>query len=176
MVVAERVQYYGKDGKLITESLRDFTRTAVREHYASLDDFLRRWTSADRKQAVIDELREEGVLFEELRDQVGRDIDPFDMVCHVVYDRPALTRRERAEQVKKRDVFTRYGDKARAVLQALLEKYADKGVVPDDLAVLRVQPLSELGTPVELVTYFGGKDGYLAAVRTLEAELYRGTG
>ena len=173
MVVAERVQYYGKDGKLITESLRDYTRTAVKEHYASVDDFLRRWSSADKKQAVIDELREEGVLFEELRDQVGRDIDPFDLVCHVVYDRPPLTRRERADQVKKRDVFTRYGEKARAVLQALLEKYADEGVVPDDLAVLRVQPLSALGTPVEIVKQFGGRDGYLAAVRALEAELYR---
>ncbi|MCU1348978.1 MAG: Type restriction enzyme EcoEI protein [Acidobacteria bacterium] len=174
-VVAERVQYYGKNGKLITESLRDFTRTAVKEHYASLDAFLVRWTSADRKQAVIDELREEGVLFEELREQVGHDIDPFDMVCHVVYDRPPLTRRERADHVKKRDVFTRYGDKAQAVLQALLEKYADEGVVPDDLAVLRVQPLSELGTPVELVAQFGGKDGYLAAVKSLEAEIYRET-
>ncbi len=173
MVVAERVQYYGKDGKLITESLRDYTRTAVKEHYASVDDFLRRWSSADKKQAVIDELREEGVLFEELRDQVGRDIDPFDLVCHVVYDRPPLTRRERADQVKKRDVFTRYGEKARAVLQALLEKYADEGVVPDDLAVLRVQPLSALGTPVEIVKQFGGRDAYLAAVRALEAELYR---
>ena len=97
-------------------------------------------------------------------------------MCHVVYDRPPLTRRERADQVRKRDVFTRYGDKARAVLQALLEKYADEGVVPDDLAVLRIQPLSDLGTPVELVTHFGGKDGYLAAVKTLEAELYRETG
>ena len=176
MVVAERIQYYGKDGKLITESLRDYTRTAVKEHYASVDDFLRRWSSADKKQAVIDELREEGVLFEELRDQVGRDIDPFDLVCHVVYDRPPLTRRERADQVKKRDVFTRYGEKARAVLQALLEKYADEGVVPDDLAVLRVQPLSALGTPVEIVKQFGGRDAYLAAVRALEAELYRDAG
>jgi type I restriction enzyme R subunit len=176
MVVAERIQYYGKDGKLITESLRDYTRTAVKEHYASVDDFLRRWSSADKKQAVIDELREEGVLFEELRDQVGRDIDPFDLVCHVVYDRPPLTRRERADQVKKRDVFTRFGEKARAVLQALLEKYADQGVVPDDLAVLRVQPLSAMGTPVEIVKQFGGRDAYLAAVRALEAELYRDAG
>jgi type I restriction enzyme R subunit len=176
MVVAERIQYYGKDGKLITESLRDYTRTAVKEHYASVDDFLRRWSSADKKQAVIDELREEGVLFEELRDQVGRDIDPFDLVCHVVYDHPPLTRRERADQVKKRDVFTRFGEKARAVLQALLEKYADQGVVPDDLAVLRVQPLSNLGTPVELVKAFGGREAYLAAVRALESEIYKEAG
>lgn len=175
-VVSERVQYYSKDGKLITESLRDYTRTAVKEHYASVDDFLRRWSSADKKQAVIDELRDHGVLFEELREQVGRDIDPFDLVCHVVYDRPPLTRRERADQVKKRDVFTRYGEKARAVLQALLEKYADEGVVPDDLAVLRVQPLSAMGTPLEIVKQFGNRDAYLAAIRELEAELYRDIG
>jgi type I restriction enzyme R subunit len=172
-VVAERVQYYGKDGKLITESLRDFTREMVREKFASLDDFLRRWTEAERKAAVIEELREQGVLFEELREQVRSDLDAFDLICHVVYDRPPLTRRERAENVRKRDVFTKYGEQARAVLNALLDKYADEGLIPvEDPGVLRVQPLSALGTPVELVNYFGGRDHYLAAVRELEAALY----
>ncbi|MCK6524172.1 DEAD/DEAH box helicase family protein [Myxococcota bacterium] len=175
-VVAERVMYYGKDGKLITESLRDYTRATVQGRYASVDAFLTRWSSAEKKQAVIDELREEGVLFEALQEQVGRALDPFDLVCHVVYDRPPLTRRERALRVQKRDVFTRYGEKARAVLQALLEKYADEGVVPDELAVLRVQPLSALGTPVEIVKQFGGRDAYVAAVRALEDELYRDAG
>lgn len=174
-IIAERVQYYGKDGKLITESLRDYTRTAVKAHYAGLDDFLRRWSAADKKQAIVDELRAEGVLFEELREQLGRDIDPFDLVCHIVYDRPPLTRRERANQVQKRDIFTRYGTKAQAVLHALLEKYADEGVIPEDLAVLRVQPLSSLGTPLELIKHFGGKDGYLLAIKALETELYRDT-
>jgi len=174
-VVAERVQYYGRDGKLITESLTDYTKEKVQERYATLKDFLRRWTEAERKLAVMEELREQGVLFEELREKVGTELDAFDLICHVVYDRPPLTRRERANNVKKRDVFTKYGLQARAVLNALLEKYADEGLAPvEDLGVLRVQPFSDLGTPVELVSHFGGKDGYVAAVRELEAALYEG--
>lgn len=174
-VVAERVQYYGRDGKLITESLTDYTKEKVQERYATLDDFLRRWSEAERKWAVMEELREQGVLFEELREKVGKDLDAFDLICHVVYDRPPLTRRERVNNVKKRDVFTKYGEQARAVLDALLQKYADEGLAAvEDLGVLRVQPFSNLGTPVELVSYFGGKDGYIAAVRDLEAALYEG--
>ena len=172
-IIAERVQYYGKDGRLITESLREYTKSAVQERYASLDDFLQRWSAAERKQAIIDELREQGVLFDELRTQVGKDLDAFDLICHVVYDRPPLTRRERAEQVRKRDVFTKYSAQARAVLDALLDKYATEGLVPvEDLSVLRVQPFSDLGTPIELVKAFGGREGYLAAVRELERVLY----
>jgi type I restriction enzyme R subunit len=94
----------------------------VQEHYASLDDFLQRWSEAERKQAIIDELRAQGVPVDELRAQVSKDLDAFDLICHVVYDRPLLTRRERAEQVKKRDVFTKYSAPARAVLNALLDK------------------------------------------------------
>ncbi len=172
-IVAERVQYYDKDGKLITESLADFTRHAVAKQYGSLADFLRRWTGAERKQLIIDELREQGVLLEALRDGVGKDMDPFDLICHVVYDQPPLTRRERAEQVRKRDVFTKYGAPARAVLDALLDKYASEGLAHiEDPGVLRVQPLSALGTPVQLVAHFGGKDGYERAVHELEAALY----
>jgi type I restriction enzyme R subunit len=172
-VIAERVQYYGNDGKLITESLRDYTRKTVKTQYASLDDFLRRWSAAERKEAVIEELKEQGVLLEALHDQVGPELDAFDLICHVVYDRPALTRRERAEAVKKRDVFTRYGDQARAVLNGLLDKYADGGLVDvQDVGILRVRPLSDLGTPVELVRSFGGKEAYLSAVHDLEEALY----
>ena len=172
-VVAERVQYYGRDGRLITESLTDYTRQTVQQQYATVDEFLRRWTDAERKQAVVDELREQGVLLEELSEQVGRELDPFDLICHVVYDRPPLTRQERANAVKKRDVFAKYGEQARAVLEALLDKYADEGLAyVENMGVLRVQPLSEMGTPVQLVHAFGGKDGYLAAVRELEAALY----
>ena len=113
------------------------------------------------------------MLFEELREKVGKDLDAFDLVCHVVYGQPPLTRRERAENVKKRDVFTKYGQQARAVLDALLDKYADEGLAPvEDLGILRVQPLSDLGTPVELVRHFGGKAGYAAAVSELQAALY----
>lgn len=172
MVVAERVQYYGADGRLITESLKDYTRTAVRERYESLDAFLRRWKEADRKQAVLDELAEQGVLLDALREQVGRELDPFDLVCHVAFDRPPLTRKERVENVRKRDVYARFEGKARAILDALLDKYADEGVLPEELSVLKVQPLVHLGTPRELVDAFGGRRSYLKAVREVEEVLY----
>ena len=126
-VVAERVQYYGKDGKLITESLNDYTRKAVNQNFASLNDFLRKWTSADRKQAIVEELENEGILLEALAEEVGKDFDPFDLIAHVAFGQKPLTRRERAENVKKQNYFVKYGDKARAVLEALLDKYADEG-------------------------------------------------
>ena len=172
-VIAERVQYYSKDGRLVTESLADYTRKTVQAEYATLDDFLQRWSEADRKAAVIDELSEQGVFFEALRERVGRDMDAFDLICHVVYGQPPLTRRERAANVKKRDVFTRYGAQARAVLDALLDKYADEGLTSvEDLGVLRVQPLSDLGTPMELVRHFGGRNEYVTAVQELAAAIY----
>ena len=172
-VVAERVQYYSKAGRLVTESLADYTRKTVQAEYSTLDDFLQRWSEADRKAAVIDELSEQGVFFEALRERVGRDMDAFDLICHVVYGQPPLTRRERAERVKKRDVFTRYGAQARAVLDALLDKYADEGLDSvEDLGVLRVQPLSDLGTPMELIQHFGSRGEYVAAVEELAAAIY----
>ena len=172
-VIAERVQYYSQDGRLITESLTDYTRKTVQQEYATLADFLRRWSGAGRKAAVIDELQEHGVLFDALREQVGREMDAFDLICHVVYGQPPLTRRERAENVKKRDVFFRYGKQARRVLDALLDKYADEGLTAvEDPGVLRVQPISGLGTPLELVRHFGGREGYVTAVRELETALY----
>ena len=173
-VVAERVQYYGKDGKLITESLRDYTKNAVLQEYRSLDEFLRSWSEAERKQAILDELLDQGVLVEALEDQVGRDMDPFDLICHVVFGQPPLTRRERVDLVRKRDLFTKYGEQARRVLDALLDKYADEGIVPvEKPEVLKVQPFTEMGTPRELFGHFGGKQGYRDALRELEAELYK---
>ena len=172
-VVAERVQYYGKDGKLITESIKEYTRHRVADRYASLDDFLHHWSHADQKQAIVHELEEQGVLLDALADQVGRDYDPFDLVCHVAFGRPPLTRRERADQVRKRDYFTRYGDQARAVLEALLDKYADEGIESiEDLNVLRVQPFEQFGTPLEIIQRFDGKAQYLQALKDLEAQLY----
>ncbi len=174
MVVAERVQYYGKDGKLITESLKDYTRNAIFKGYTSLGEFLNAWSSAERKEAILEELESQGVIFDALEAEVGKDYDPFDLVCHVAFDRPPLTRRERAEQVRKRDVFAKYGEKARAVLQALLEKYADEGIEQlEDIGILKVQPFNEVGTPIEIIKLFGGKDHYAEAVRELEAEIYR---
>ncbi len=173
-VVAERVQYYGKDGKLITESLRDYTKRAIREQFASLDAFLKTWSVADRKRAVIDELREQGVFFDVLADEVGKDLSAFDLICHVAFGQPPLTRRERANNVRKRNYFTKYGDQVRQVLGALLDKFADEGVDDiEDMGILRVRPLTEHGTPVQIIQQFGGREPYLKAVRELEDELYR---
>jgi type I restriction enzyme, R subunit len=172
-VIAERVQYYGPEGKLITESLKNYTRKAVRKDYSTLDQFLKRWTAADRKAAVIKELEEHGVLLEALALEVSKDCDAFDLICHVAFDQPALTRRERAEQVKKRNYFTKYGEQARKVLEALLEKYADTGIENiDDIKILTLDPFSKMGTASELVSAFGGKSAYIAALHELENQLY----
>ena len=173
-IVAERVQYLDRDGKLVTESLRDFARNALRGRFTSLDDFLRRWNAAERKLAIVEELKGEGLDLELIGRELDRDLDPFDLVCHVAFDAPPLTRRERAENVRKRDPFARYGPQARAVLDALLDKYADEGVLNlDDANVLRVAPFNGLGTPVQLVGAFGGRGGFAAAARDLQSELYR---
>ncbi|MBF0132383.1 MAG: DEAD/DEAH box helicase family protein [Magnetococcales bacterium] len=172
-VIAERVQYYDKDGKLITESLKDYTKKTVRREFASLDDFLKRWTSAEQKRVLIDALEQQGILLEALAEEVGREFGPFDLICHVAFDQPPLTRRERAEQVKKRDPFTKYGEQARAVLNALLDKFADEGIQNiEDMNVLKLQPINAVGTPVEIIRAFGGKKGYQEALKVLENEIY----
>jgi type I restriction enzyme R subunit len=172
-VATERVQYLDEHGKLITESLRDYSRKTVRQSYASLDDFLTVWNDAERKQAILEELATKGVFLDELAEQVGRDYDAFDLVCHIAFDAPPLTRKERAEKVKKRNVFAKYGDKARDVLNALLQKYADSGLKSvESLEILKVDPLTAFGTPVEIVKLFGGKPAYLAAIHELETSLY----
>ena len=173
-VATERVQYLDEYGKLITESLKDYSRKTVRQSYASLNAFLTVWNDAEKKQAILDELAAKGVFLEELAEQVGRDYDAFDLVCHVAFDAPPLTRKERADNVKKRNVFAKYGDKARAVLDTLLQKYADGGIKSvESLEILKVDPLTAHGTPVEIVKLFGGRDGYLAAIRELETALYQ---
>lgn len=172
-VVAERVQYYGPDGKLITESLKDYTRNTVRKDYASLDEFLRTWSKADRKAVILNELVQHGVLLEPLAEEVGKDFDAFDLICHVAFDQPPLTRRERAAEVKKRNYFAQYGEQARQVLESLLDKYADTGIEHiEDIKILTLDPFKNMGTASELVSAFGGKSGYLAAVQELEQHLY----
>jgi type I restriction enzyme R subunit len=172
-IFAERVQYYDKDGKLITESLKDFTRKAVGQEFKSLDQFRKRWNGAERKQVILEELLEKGVILEALESAVGRDLDPFDLICHIAFDQPPLTRRERAEGVKKRNVFSMYEEKAREVLGLLLDKYADQGLETiEKIDVLKLDPFTEIGTPIEIVRSFGGRDKYLEAVNTLETALY----
>ena len=173
-IIAERQQYFDKEGKLITESLRDYTRKTVRRDYASLDKFLIKWTKSEKKKVIIEELEEQCLYLEDLAAEVGKDYDLFDLICHVAFDKPPLTRKERAEKVRKRDYFTKYGEQARAVLNALLEKYADSGIEPiEDIGVLKVQPLKQFGTPIEIVKMFGGKEKFEEAVQELEKELYR---
>jgi len=149
------------------------TRKTVRGACASLDSFLTTWADAERKQVIIEELGAKGVFLDELAEQVGRDYDAFDLICHVAFDQPPLTRRERADRVKKRDVFARHGGKARAVLETLLEKYADSGLKSlESMDVLKVAPLTGFGTPLEILSLFGGKSAYVAVIRDLESELY----
>jgi type I restriction enzyme, R subunit len=172
-IVAERVEYLDEAGRLVTESLRDFTRAALLKRFASLDQFLRRWNDAARKQAVLEELAGEGLDLLAIGAELGKDMDPFDLVCHIAFDAKPLTRLERANDVKKRDVFTKHGPKARAILDALLDKYADEGVLNlDDTNVLKIAPINALGTPLELVRAFGGKSAFEAAVNELQAEMY----
>ena len=172
-VARERVQYLNADGKLITESLRDYTRINLLKKYDSLDQFLQTWQQADRKAALLAELESEGVLLDALAAEVGKDLDPFDLLLHVAYDQPPLTRRERAQRVKKRNVFTQYGPVARKVLDALLDKYADEGIATiESNEVFKLQPFTDLGSPVELVRSFGGRPQYLSALQALEQALY----
>ena len=172
-VARERVQYLNADGKLITESLRDYTRINLLKKYDSLDRFLQTWQQADRKAALLQELEGQGVLLDALADEVGKDLDPFDLLLHVAYDQPPLTRRERAQRVKKRNVFTQYGPVARKVLDALLDKYADEGIATiESNEVFKLQPFTDLGSPVELVRSFGGRPQYLSALQALEQALY----
>ena len=172
-VARERVQYLNAQGKLVTESLRDYTRINLLKKYDSLDRFLQTWQQADRKAALLQELEGQGVLLDALADEVGKDLDPFDLLLHVAYDQPPLTRRERAQRVKKRNAFTQYGPVARKVLDALLDKYADEGITTiEGNEVFKLQPFTDLGSPVELVRSFGGRPQYLSALQALEQALY----
>lgn len=172
-VATERVQYLDADGRLITESLTDYSRKTVQKSFATLSDFLTTWNSAEQKKALIEELAAQGLFLDELAEKIGQDYDAFDLICHVAYDQPPLTRQERADGVKKRDVFGKYGEQARAVLEALLAKYADSGIqTVESMEILKVDPLRGFGTPIEIVQLFGGKAAYRAAIRDLENALY----
>ncbi len=172
-VLNERIQHLDANGRLITESLRDYTKKGILREFQSLDDFLARWNGARKKEAVIRELESQGIIPENLIAEVKKDLDVFDLICHIAWDMPALTRRERAENVKKRNYFSKYGEKARKVIDALLDKYADEGIGNiEDLAILRIEPFNQIGTPTEIVQIFGGRDQYLQVIEELENALY----
>ncbi len=174
-IIAERIEYIGPDGTLMTESYRDFTRHQVQQEFTSLDDFVRRWSGAAKKKAILELLEEYGVVLDNLADEVGREYGDFDLICHIAFDQPPLTRKERAENVKKRNYFSKYGDQARAVLQGLLARYADEGIrAIENAKVLKLKPFSDIGTPMEIIKQvFGGKAAYETAVQDLEQELFR---
>jgi type I restriction enzyme R subunit len=172
-IIKERVQYMGGDGKIITESLRDYTRKSVLTNYTSLDSFLTSWKEADKKRAIVEELENHGVIFAALKDEVGSDFDPFDLICHVAFEQKPLTRRERAENVKKRNYFTKYGELARTVLDSLLNKYAADGLLDlENPAIITLDPIKRLGTAPEIVRAFGGKPAYDRAIKELTTHLY----
>ena len=173
-ILKKMVQYMDRDGKLITESLIDYTKKNVLNQYATLDDFLSAWGAAERKEVIIKEMEEHGILFSELCEQINQDLDPFDLICHIVFDQPPLTRRERANNVRKRNYFTKYGEKAAEILDALLTKYADSGL-PDleNVDVLKVDPIKQYGTQVYIVnTIFGGIAKFRQAIKDLETAIY----
>jgi type I restriction enzyme R subunit len=173
-VINQRVQFYGDDGKLVTESLKEYSRKKISDKFRSLDDFLKHWQETEKKTAIVKELEEQGVLFSELKKVVDKELDPFDLICHIAFDQPPLTRQERANNVKKRNYFGKYSETAQKVMEGLLEKYEDEGLENlEDIKVLNLAPFSEYGTMFELVAEFGGKEGYLHAVHEIENELYK---
>ena len=175
-ILNERVQYLGANGKLTTGSLKEYTRNGLLNEFRTLDNFLSRWNNVERKKAVIDQLAEHDIILENLQEEIRKELDIFDLICHIAWDRPPLSRRERAEQVIKRDYFTKYGDKVRTVLQALLDKYAKDGIENiEEMKVLTIDPFKSIGTPTEIVNLFGGKVAYQQAVKELETEIYRMT-
>lgn len=173
-VISERVQYLDKDGKLITESLIDYTRRNILQQYARLDAFLKKWTEAQKKQAIIEEMEEQGVILEAVREETGmKEMDDFDLICHLAYDKKPLTKIERVNNVKKRNYLYKYAGLGQQVLDALLEKYADDGIKEiEDTKILQLEEFAKFGSPMKIVKAFGGKEGYLKAVQELENEIF----
>ena len=173
-VLVSRELYFDNNGKPITTSLKDHTKEIIKGQFASLDDFLNKWNTTERKEAIVAELQEQGVLIEALTEAVNKEVDLFDLICHIAFDQPPLTRKERANNVKKRNYFTKYGEQARKVLETLLDKYADEGITNiESIEVLKVKPLTDFGSPIEIINEFGSKEKYLEAVKELEQELYK---
>ncbi|SHJ80799.1 type I restriction enzyme, R subunit [Anaerocolumna jejuensis DSM 15929] len=172
-IINERVQYLDGNGKLITESLVDYTKKNIRSEYASLDEFLQKWNNAEKKTAIIDELEQKGIFFDELKEEVSKDLDPFDLICHIAFDMPPLTRKERANNVKKRGYFGKYNEVAKQVLEALLDKYTNEGLANlESMEILKVPDMARFGTPLEIIKCFGNKEKFMEAIAELENELY----
>jgi len=173
-LLVEREMYFDNDGKPITKSLKDYTKDIIQARYNSLDEFLNKWNATDRKDAIIAELEEQGILIDSLKEAVNKDFDLFDLICHIAFEQPPLSRKDRVESVKKRNYFTKYGEQARKILETLLEKYGEEGIENlENIDILKVQPLSQFGSAYEIITTFGGKNKYLQAIKELENEIYK---
>lgn len=173
----ERVQYYGNDGKLITESLRDYSKRNILNEYATLDKFLDAWNGDKRKQAIIDELQNHGVLLESLESISGkRDLDAFDLICHIAYDKEPLSKSERVNNVKKKGYLHKYSGIAQQVIEALLDKYMNEGIFAsidlENTKILDNDPFNKIASPKKIAEAFGGKSEYLRTIRELQLELY----
>lgn len=173
-VISERVQYYDKDGKLITESIKDYSKKNILSEFATLDNFLNRWNNEEKKEAIIEELKEHGVLLDALREEIGNpDIDDFDLICHIAFDKKPLTKAERVNNVKKRGCLYKYSDVAQNVLERLLDKYKDEGITNlEDTKILELDDFKDFGSPLKIVKLFGNKKKYIEAVKELENEIY----
>ena len=166
---------YDANGKLLrTENITDYTRKNINDTYANLNDFISHWNAAERKAEIADLMRENGIDLQALKEDQGMgDVDDFDFICHIAYGKKPLTRRERAENVKKRDVFHKYGEGARKVLEALLDKYANDGISQlENRKVLSLDPFRQMGSPASIAKLFGGNKQYFEAVKELEQEIY----
>lgn len=176
-IIYKTVSIYDAGGKLLRqESIIDYTKENIRGSYASLDNFIRQWSAEEKKEKIRELLLEHGIDLEALKaDQNMMDVDDFDFICHVAFDKKPLTRRERAENVKKRDFLGKYSGAARDVLEALLDKYMNTGIYEiEKTEILRLDPFLKMGKPQKIASYFGGKDGYLKAVKELEQAIYEG--
>ena len=175
-IINKTVSIYDASGKLLRqESIIDYTKTNILGTYASLDNFIQQWTAEEKKEKIQNLFRERGIDLDMLKaDQGMSDVDDFDFICHVAFDKKPLTRRERANNVKKRDFFSKYSGAAREVLEALLEKYMNSGIYEiESTDILKLDPLKKYGAPSKIVGLFGGKAGYLKAIKELEEELYK---
>lgn len=173
-ILAERVEYLDANGKLITESLKDFSKRTLQKQFKSLDTFINKWNHADRKTAILEELETAGLLVEALQEITGPDIDPFDVILSVAFDQPVKTRKDRARVVREGHVLDKYAPEAKSVLEALLQKYQDEGELNlNDSRILTIPPVSQMGTPIEIVRWFGSKDSFDLAVRELQDAIYK---
>jgi type I restriction enzyme R subunit len=175
-LINKRVQYLDANGKLVSESYKDYSKRNIKKQYATLDDFIKRWSDEEKKQVIYDELLDQGIVLEELRDEIGKgDIDDFDLICHIAFDMKPLTKAERINNVKKRNYFAKYGEQAREVLEILLDKYMNSNIIDiEDVKILKLDEFKQIGMPGRILKIFGGKEKYLETIKELEAELYRG--